>query len=460
MNRDRISLQPFFSPKSIMVIGASRNLYTFNGMILKNLLESQYSGEILIVHPFAKSILGIPCYRTVEDAIQSHDIPEIAILITRQNLPETLQSLGAAGIKYLLLQFDLRVDVPEERQQESIQELKMLIDQYQFHILGPCMIGIIDFQSKFTSSLIPVRSHIIQPNDPHRPTSGASFLAQSGGLAGACGWWAPHQPIPMAKIVHIGMGLGFSDADVIEFLFNDEATKVLLLLLRRITPEIIQIIKENNGKKPILFKYLGDSLDLVQQLRSSGAMEVNSYIELFEYAKLFLWCPAPPTNGIGIIGPSSGAINLISACFKNTGLHIAPLNPLQQDLIMQSIGGSTKRGGNPIDYWPPSEFVGRKVCQVYFSGSKFLLADDNVGILVLALEFFSEIEFNFNIFEGIKEKFPDKPIVVVLIQAESEGASRIVELATQLHIPVYIDEVERAVRGLQLLSSYYEQKTA
>jgi len=112
--------------------------------------------------------------------------------------------------------------------------------------------------------------------------------------------------------------------------------------------------------------------------------------------------------------------------------------------------------GNPVDYWPPKEFVGTEVCKVYHSASNALLADKSVSVLFLALEFFTEIEFEFTIFKKIKEMFSDKPIIVILIQAESEGAKRVIESATELEIPVFVDEVERAIRGFSILTKYYQ----
>ena len=46
---------------------------------------------------------------------------------------------------------------------------------------------------------------------------------------------------------------------------------------------------------------------------------------------------------------------------------------------------------------------------------------------------------------------------MVLIQAESEGAKRVIECATKLRIPVFVDEVERAVRGYAALINFYEK---
>jgi hypothetical protein len=97
------------------------------------------------------------------------------------------------------------------------------------------------------------------------------------------------------------------------------------------------------------------------------------------------------------------------------------------------------------------------VCGIYKTSSETLLRDDSVDGLILALEFFIEIEFDFGIFERIKKMYPNKPIIATLIQAEDEGARRVIETASKLKIPVFSNEPERAVRGYKLLNYYYNE---
>ena len=52
--------------------------------------------------------------------------------------------------------------------------------------------------------------------------------------------------------------------------------------------------------------------------------------------------------------------------------------------------------------------------------------------------------------------YPHKTIICVLIQAEEDGKNRILRIADELKIPVYINEPERAVRALKSMLTYYE----
>ena len=144
---------------------------------------------------------------------------------------------------------------------------------------------------------------------------------------------------------------------------------------------------------------------------------------------------------------------------KNTQLNLATeLNPKTKKLILDRVGGSTSIEGNPVDYWPPKKFIGTDVCGVYYVSSNALLEDSKVDALFLALEFFSEIEFDFGIFASIQKRFPHKPIIAVLIMAEKEGRERIIQCANKLQIPVFVDEVERAIQAYSAFVQYHLKK--
>ena len=98
-----------------------------------------------------------------------------------------------------------------------------------------------------------------------------------------------------------------------------------------------------------------------------------------------------------------------------------------------------------------------KICGIYNTSSHTLLNDDSVEGLILALEFFHEIEFDFNIFEKIKITYPNKPIITVLIQAEQDGAKRVFKTASDLKIPVFNNEIERAVKGYKYLYDWHSK---
>ncbi|MFX1375347.1 MAG: CoA-binding protein [Promethearchaeota archaeon] len=443
------NLEPFFNPKSILIVGASRKAYTFSYTILKNLLEIFYRGKVYILNPNADEILGVKSYHSIEDL---PEIPELAVIVISKEIPHIFEKLAKFGVKNIAIESELRVDTTDP---ELIEKLTQISKKYAISYMGPSMLGIINFINNFTTSIIPVRQYLMQKN--RHIKEGVSFIAQSGGLAGAMGWWNPSQDLPISKVIHLGYGFDVDDSDVLNYFKEDDTTKVISLFLREITDKIINSVKELAPIKPVLFFYVGKEERKEEALIEAGGIAVTNYIELFEFAKVFLWCPKPKSPNLGIIGPSSGAIYLIIKEMRKQELSLAKLTNNHKNIILEKVGGSTCELGNPVDYWPPEKFVGTKICEIYNTSSKTLLNDEAVHGLILALEFFNEIEFDFNIFKNIKELNPNKPIITILIQAEHEGAKRVIKTASELKIPVFENEVERAVRSYKLLYTWYSK---
>jgi acyl-CoA synthetase (NDP forming) len=443
------NLEPFFSPKSVLIIGVSRKALSFSYTILKNLLEIFYQGKLYILNPNASEILGVKSYHSFDDL---PEIPELAVIVLGKDIIKIVEELGQKGVKYIAIQTELKPGTDVNLVHSKLNEI---CKKYDITYLGPSMLGVINFIDNFTTSIIPVRQHIMRENKNIK--EGISFIAQSGGLAGALGWWTPSQRLPISKVIHLGKGYHINEADILEFFLNDATTKVISLFLREITPELVTAIKKLSPFKPVLFFYVGKDDASEKQLIASGGIPVQNYIELFDIAKIFLWAPEPKGTNLGIIGPSSGAIHLIVKEMREQNLSLAKPSNGSRNIIMNKVGGSTCAYGNPVDYWPPEKFIGIKICGIYNTSAETLLRDDNVDGLILALEFFIEIEFDFNIFKALKEKYPLKPIITILIQAEHEGAKRVIKSASELKIPAFENEVERAVRGFRLLYDYYSK---
>jgi acetyltransferase len=404
---------------------------------------------VYILNPNADEILGIKSYHSLEDL---PEVPELAVIVVGKKITDIFEKLAKFGVKNIAIESELRVQMEDPI---LIGNLDQISQEYGVSYMGPSMLGIINFNNNFTTSIIPVRQYLMQKH--RKIKEGVSFIAQSGGLAGAMGWWAPSQDLPISKVIHLGYGFDINDADVLNYFKEDKTTRVILMFLREITDDIIAAVHKIAPIKPILFFYVGKDDLLEKKLIEAGGISVLNYIELFDFAKIFLWCPEPKGSKLGIIGPSSGAIYLIVKEMRKQGLSLAKVSKEHKDIILDKVGGSTCKLGNPVDYWPPERFVGTKICEIYNTSSKTLLKDDAVDGLILALEFFIEIEFDFVIFEKIKNTFPNKPLITILIQAEHEGAKRVIKSAADLHIPVFENEIERAVRGYKLLYDWYSK---
>ena len=116
---------------------------------------------------------------------------------------------------------------------------------------------------------------------------------------------------------------------------------------------------------------------------------------------------------------------------------------------------------NPVDYWPPTSFDGEEVGKKYRIASEALLSDPDVDCLILVLELFKEIEFDVvSNLKGLKEKFPDKPIVAACVQVEKDVLDRVLEGLGQLDILTYDFYIEKSLKALWALRRFNKLKNS
>ena len=84
-----MSLEKFFKPKSIAVIGASRHKGKVGYTIFKNLL-TRYGKKVYPINPNTNEILGDRCYHSIKDLPEKPDVvvtvvpPKITEQIVKQ----------------------------------------------------------------------------------------------------------------------------------------------------------------------------------------------------------------------------------------------------------------------------------------------------------------------------------------------------------------------------------------
>ena len=63
-------LTPLFEPRSVAIIGASEREMSLGNVLVRNMLEAGFKGKLFAVNPKHESVLGVPCYKSVEDIPQ------------------------------------------------------------------------------------------------------------------------------------------------------------------------------------------------------------------------------------------------------------------------------------------------------------------------------------------------------------------------------------------------------
>ncbi|MFX0133799.1 MAG: CoA-binding protein [Candidatus Hodarchaeota archaeon] len=438
--KKRPPLKSFFSPKSVAIIGASAKEGKFGYQIIKNLENIRYNGKIFPVNSNSKeNILNFTTYKSLKEL---PEVPELVVIVLppKEALKAVYKSLDF-GIKNIMLESSFISEEIED-------ELRNASCQMGFRIMGSNTIGLINFNDRFSTSIIPVRCKIGKDAQ-------VGYIAQSGGLAGGCGWWKPHTGCGFSKVIHLGRSCDINEAEVIEYLTEDDNTKVITLFLKRVSDRIINTVKNCVKIKPIIYLKIENSPPFIK-LEEAGAIPVDTYQDLFEISKAFIQAPLLKGENIGIIGPSSGAQSLITSKLKESNLKVAKnLSPKTEKILRENVLHKDSKILNPVDYWPPTKFDGEEVCNKYKAATEALLADKNVDAVIIILELFREIEFNIiKAFSGLKEKYPTKPIIAACVQVEPDVLERVLEGLSELNILCYDFNIEKSVQALSALRKF------
>ena len=76
-----MSLESFFNPKSIAVVGVSDNPSKLGAVVFNNILSANYQGELYGVNPKldGKEVYGRPCYASVDKLPKPMDLVVILV---------------------------------------------------------------------------------------------------------------------------------------------------------------------------------------------------------------------------------------------------------------------------------------------------------------------------------------------------------------------------------------------
>jgi acyl-CoA synthetase (NDP forming) len=131
-------LAPFFDPRSIAVIGASRNPAKVGGSVLANLTSAGFGGRIVVVNARADSVQGLPAVASILAVDEPVDLAVIAV--PAPDVLATLKECVAKGVGgAVVISAGFRETDEEGRASES--ELRAWLRDQPIRVLGPNCLG-------------------------------------------------------------------------------------------------------------------------------------------------------------------------------------------------------------------------------------------------------------------------------------------------------------------------------
>ena len=210
-------------PQTVAVIGASADIAKTAGRPVAYLLKHGFAGVVYPVNPKATEICGLPCY---PDIASLPTIPDVGIvLLGAERAHQAVKELAKIGCAAAIVLASGYTEVGEEG---ARRQAELIAAAGSMRLLGPNTIGLVNI----TDRIVLSASGALEMD--HFPSGAISLVSQSGGILGSLLARASARGIGLAKMISTSNEVDLELADFIDWLVDDEATKVIALYVETV----------------------------------------------------------------------------------------------------------------------------------------------------------------------------------------------------------------------------------
>jgi len=448
-----MSLENFFNPKSVAIVGASGQKGKVGYEILKNMIDAGYKGKIFPINPKSETIEGLKCYADLAAVGQTPDL--VIIIVPAKIVPGIMQQCAQVGVKSVIIITAGFKEVGKAGR-ELENQIVQIARQAGIRIIGPNCLGLIVPANKLNASF-----------GGNLPAAGAiGYLSQSGALLTAILDMANANDIGFSKLVSIGNKADVDELDVIEALASDEDTKVIAGYLESIANgnQFVREAEEISHDKPILLikagateagakaasshtgSLAGAEAAYESAFERAGIIRCGSIGQQFDYAQAFANQPLPAGPSVAVITNAGGPGIMAADAIEQQGLTFARLTNKTIEKLSSGLPAAANLY-NPVDV------LGDALADRYEFALDAVLDDPHVDTVLILLtpQAMTEPAATAEAIVRIARKKPQKPVLTCFLGADKIKQG--VRILRQGGIP-QIDATERAVETIKVMADY------
>ncbi len=350
-----INLHRLFNPKTVAVVGASEKEGSVGYLIMKNLLEKGFKGNIIPVNPGYAQVMGQKAFSRIEKIDSDIDMAIIATPI--HTVPQILESCGNAGLAGVVI-------ISSGGKEIGTKGIKMeeLILQtakkYNLRIIGPNCLGFVNTATSLNASF----AHL-------SPLPGKiAFLSQSGAVCTSVLDISHRNNVGFSHFVSLGSMLDVNFADMIDYLGSLNSVSSIVMYMENITHirNFMSAARAVSRVKPIIVLKSGRSRAGAMAAAShtgamagedalydaafqrAGILRVNEFEELFDCTEFLAKQQRPNGSGLTIITNAGGPGVMAADALSSHGIEPVKLS-VETLGQLDSILPENWSRGNPID---------------------------------------------------------------------------------------------------------------
>lgn len=321
------NVEYFLKPKSIAVVGASRDSEKYGNIILKNMLDADFQGRLYPVNPKTETILGIKCYPSLKQ-IES-DVDLIVVVVPSRLVPQILEEAGQKGVKAAII---ISGGFSEIGEVELENQILKIANKYSLSLLGPNCQGLV-----YTPNNLCAYWPLVKAK------GSMAIISQSGTLGAEFGLRAQKEHLGVSGIVGLGNRADTNEIDFLRYFFNDPHTKSIALYTEGFSDgaRFISLIKEMGRKKPLVILKPGQtqkaraaalshtgaisgSSEVFHGIcRQYGIIRANNFLELYNCTKGLAYLKQTSNKNVLVVTSSGGSGVLAVDALVENGLNLA-----------------------------------------------------------------------------------------------------------------------------------------
>ncbi len=444
------NLSALFSPKSVVIIGASRSPEKVGAIVLKNIIDSKYSGKVYAVNPNTDSIGEVKCFKTVLDL---PEIPDLAIVSLPAPLVlQTTQQIVDKGIKNLVVLSAGFKETGEEGAKLETQLGDLCINN-DVNLLGPNCLG-------FVNNLCPINATFARVSSQ---TGNLRFISQSGALATSLFDWFSSVNLGFSEFITLGNKTVINENDILEYYLSKDQGPIDTLIeekVRKVEPtgmylesisdgeQFLKLTKQITKNNPIFIIKPGKTKAAVAAMQShtgaiagaddilnialkqAGVYRCQTLEEFFDLSKAFAWNEIPSGPRVAVISNAGGPAVISADAIVTEGLEMAEFDAETTRKLSEVL----PRSASILD---PVDVLGDALADRFASAAEIVLQTDKCDSLLVILtpQIMTQIEKTAEMIGEISKKYK-KPVFCSFIGGGlvSEGE----KILNKLKVPSFL----------------------
>jgi acetate---CoA ligase (ADP-forming) len=348
-------LASFFDPRSVAVIGASRDPAKVGGSVLANLIAAGFDGRIVPVNPHAEDVQGLRAVPSIGAAEAPVDLAVIAVPAA-QVLSALMECVAAHVPGAIVISAGFRETGEEGQAREA--ELRTWLRGQPIRVLGPNCLGWIRPARRLNATFAP-----------GMPRAGRiAFISHSGALAVAILDWSRGRRMGFSLFASLGNQADLNETDLVRAAASDPETGVIAAYLEGVADgrAFFDALREAAPVKPVVVLKAGRSAEAARAVsshtgalagsdlafqtavRQAGAVRARSIEELFDIARALETQPLPKGRRLVVMTNGGGLGIVATDAARDVGLTVPALaadTRARLRAVLPSMAGLT----NPID---------------------------------------------------------------------------------------------------------------